>query len=276
MFSKKLVIIVTLVVLIAVNIIALSITSRRISSYGCERISISFVAPLQFIFTCSIRFAEGLWKQYFYLVSVEKENRNLKKLLNLAIEKNNRCKEIKLSNLRIRRLLNFQVTMDSNFLAAEVIGKDPSVWFKNVIIDKGKADGVLKGFPVVVPEGIAGQVIDVSNHYSKVLLIIDQNSAVDALVQRTRAGGIIKGEPTGRCRFKYALRKHDISVGDTIVSSGLDGVFPKGLIIGHVTEVIKRNAGIFQEVTVDPNIDYEKLEEVLIILDPPKDEFHSK
>jgi rod shape-determining protein MreC len=122
----------------------------------------------------------------------------------------------------------------------------------------------------VVPKGIAGQVTEVSSHYSKVLLIIDPNSAVDALVQSDRARGIIKGDAAGRCLFKYVLRKNDIAVGDIVVSSGLDGVFPKGLAVGKVSSIFKPKAGIFQEVTVTPYVDFEKLEEVLVVLNPKR------
>ncbi|MFC1815989.1 rod shape-determining protein MreC [Thermodesulfobacteriota bacterium] len=271
MFSRKTVMIVGLVVAITVNIIVLSFSARhRQSSYAPGRFAISFVAPFQDAVTRSARFFKNIWSHYFFLVSVTSENENLKISLSQAIEKNNQLNEIERSNIRLRNLLNFRKSLSDRFLAAEIIGKDPSLWFKAVIVDKGKADGLKKGLPVVVSEGIVGQITDVSYHQSKVLLIIDQNSAVDALVQRTRARGIIEGKSTDQCFLKYVLRKHDIQVGDPVVSSGLDGVFPKGLRIGHVSGVIKRNSGIFQEVMVTPYVDFEKLEEVLVILESPK------
>ena len=137
---------------------------------------------------------------------------------------------------------------------------------------KGSNDGVRKGLPVGIPEGIAGQVIDVSAAYAKVMLITDRNSAVDALVQRTRARGIIKGESTSSCVFQYALRKDEVNIGDKIVASGLDGVFPRGMPIGEVSEVVKRAAGIFQEVSVTPYVDFEKIEEMLVFLTPLQDQ----
>ncbi len=266
MFSKKMALAVGIIVLIIVNFIALSVTGSRYPSFGFGRIVISFIAPFQEAVTDSICFARGAWSHYFFLVSVAKENDNLKKSLSRAIEKNNRFSEIELSNSRLRSLLNFQKTMTGRVLAAEVIGKDPSPWFKTITINKGKVDGVKKWLPVVVPEGIAGQITDVSLHHSRVLLIIDRNSAVDALVQKTRTRGIIKGESAGTCLFDYVLRKHDIRVGDTVISSGLDGVFPKGLRIGQVSSVVRRNSGIFQEVSVIPDVDFEKLEEVLVLM----------
>jgi len=110
-------------------------------------------------------------------------------------------------------------------------------------------------------------VVEASGRYAKVLLLIDPNSAIDALVQRTRARGIVKGGGAGYCVFDYVLRKHEINVGDTVVSSGLDGVFPKGLRVGRVSEIVRLNAGIFQKVSVTPYVNFEVLEEVFIIFD---------
>ncbi len=259
--------IVGMIILIAVNITVLSIsTKRRNPSYDPGHITLFFFSPFQKTLNHAIRFIEGIWNHYFYLVTVAKQNEELKKTLNITAERNRQLAEIQLTNQRLRKLLNFKQNISNQVIPAEVIGKDPSTWFKTIIIDKGSADGIEKGFPVVVPEGIAGQVIEVSYRHSKVLLIIDPNSAVDALVQRTRSRGLIKGGIGGKCLFKYVLRKHEIRVGDTVISSGLDGVYPKGLLIGNISGVIRRNAGIFQEVTVTPNVDFEKLEQVLVMV----------
>jgi len=276
MVSKKMLLIVGAIVLIVVNITILYISGSRYRSFGFGRVAIYFIAPLQEAVTDSIHFTRGIWSHYFHLVSVAQENDKLKKRLSRIVEKNSQYNEVELSNQRLRNLLNFKETTTTQILAAEVISADPSSWFKSVIIDKGSIDSVERGLPVVIRQGIAGQVVDVSSRYSKVMLIIDRNSSVDALVQRTRARGIIKGEATGECLFKYVLRKDDVRVGDKIVASGLDGVFPKGLPIGDVKEVVRRNSGVFQEVRVVPYIDFEKLEEVLVILNPKKYEFVSK
>ncbi len=276
MFSKKLVVIVAVIVLIIVNIIILFISAGRYPSHRFGRIALFLVAPVQDAVTDSVQFAGRIWLNYFWLVSAAKENAELKRSLNMGQIADNQCQEIEQSNIRLRNLLNFQNKVPEQLTSAEVIGKDPSPWFKAIIIDKGKVDGMEKGMPVVVPEGIAGQITDVSSHYSKVMLLIDRNSSIDALVQRTRARGIIKGSSTERCFFKYVLRKEDVKVGDKIVASGLDGVYPKGLKIGEVTSVIRRNAGIFQDVMVMPYINYEKIEEVLVITNPPKYKFVSR
>lgn len=268
MFSKKMVLIVGGIVLITVNVILLSITSNSRSALGIGGVGFSFVAPFQELVTRSVHFTRSVWGHYFFLVSVAQQNDILKKMLNESIEKNNQWREIEMANSRLHNLLNFQKAPNSRVVAAAVIGKDPSGWFKTLIIDKGKSEGLKKGLPVVLPQGIVGQVIEVSSHYSKVMLIIDRNSAVDALVQRSRARGIIKGASADQCRFEFVLRKHDVQTGDTVVASGLDGVYPKGLRIGRVSDLSERKSEIFYDITVAPFVDYETLEEVLVILPP--------
>ena len=270
MFPRKMVFIVGFIVLIAVNIIGLSVTSRRSTAFGIESIAISAIAPFQEMVTRTLRFTRDIWLQYFYLVSVARENIDLTHQLGQAMENRNRWHETEMANTRLRDLISFQRNVTERVVAAEVIGKDPSAWFKTIIIDKGEADGVARGLPVVIHQGIVGQVIEVSGHYSKVMLIVDGSSAVDALVQRTRARGIIKGDATDQCRLEYVLRKNDVQMEDTIVSSGLDGVYPKGLRIGHVSKIVDHNAEIFHEVIVTPFVDFEKLEEVLVILEIQK------
>lgn len=273
MFSRKTAILIGVFLIFAVNLVLLSASSRRgYPPSAIGHVALPLIAPFQAGFSRVIRFARGLWADYFFLINVAGENDELRKALAQATEKNNQYFETDLSNQRLRKLLAFQKSSTGKVIAAEVIGRDPSPWFKTAIIDKGQSDGVTKGQPVVIAEGIAGQVVEVSPGFSKVLLLIDPNSAVDAVVQRTRARGIVKGVSEDRVVFHYVLRKHDVVVGDQVVSSGLDGVFPKGLSIGQVAEVIKRNAGIFQEVFVTPSVDFEKLEEVLVVLTLPRPE----
>ena len=268
--------IVGVVVLIVVNIIALSISSHRQPLQGPGRIAIYLVAPFQKAVTSSILFIKGLWKHYFFLVTTAEENDKYRKALRKSQENANLCSELKLANDRLRDLLHFKKRISNRVIAAEIVARDPSPWFKSVIIDKGEKDGIKKGMAVVVSEGIVGQVVDISAGYSKVLLIIDHNSSIDAVVRRTRARGVVIGESARRCQFNYVLRKNDVEVGDTVISSGLDGVYPKGLMVGSVVSVVKRSYGIFQEVTIMPGVDFEKLEEVLVVLNFPVHKYLKK
>ena len=125
--------------------------------------------------------------------------------------------------------------------------------------------------PVVSPDGIVGQIVTASYEYAKVMLMTDRSSAIDALVQRNRARGIVEGETDETCLFKYVVRKAELEIGDVVVSSGLDGIFPKGLRIGAVSNISKVESSIFQEVKVTPFVDFGRLEEVLVIVEAKND-----
>lgn len=257
--------------LIAVNLMALSVSaSRRYYFVGPANIVISFAGPFQEIAARAIGFASDVWHHYFYLVAVAHTNDRLEAALKGATQYQNQCMELALSNQRLRRLLDFKEKSPRPLLAAEVVARDPSAWFKSVTIDKGRSEGVSKGLPVVMAGGVVGMVTDAANHYARVLLIIDQNSAVDVLLQEDRARGVSKGSAVDRCRLDYVLRKYDVEIGDVVVSSGLDGVFPKGLRVGKVEMVQKQNSGVFQDIYIKPFVDFEKLEEVMVLLPTPE------
>ena len=273
MFSKRMILIAVVILLVAVNVILLTITGKQTQApSGLGRSALIIVSPFQKQLTVFVQSVKDIWNQYFYLISAAEENQRLKKELGQSLEQLNRCSETALANDRLRHLLGFEPDIQRPMIAAQVVGKDPSSWSKTVIVNKGVQDGVRQSDPVVIPEGIVGVVVEVSAHYAKVLLLIDPNSAVDALVQQTRARGIVKGGGAGYCVFDYVLRKHAISVGDTVVSSGLDGIFPKGLRIGRISEIVRLNAGIFQKVSLTPYVDFEILEEVFIISNPASED----
>lgn len=269
MFSKRMILVAVVIVLVAVNVILLTITGKHIHApSGFGKGALILVSPFQKQLTSVVQSVKDVWNQYFFLVSTAKENKRLKAILGEHLQQRNRYREIELANKRLRHLLRFEKTVPGQMIAAQVVGKDPSPWSKTVIVDRGTDNGVRQSDPVVVPEGIVGVVVEASGRFAKVLLLTDPNSAVDALVQETRARGIVKGSGADTCIFDYALRKHEIRVGDTVVSSGLDQVFPKGLRVGRISEVVRQNAGIFQNVSITPYVNFEILEEVFIITEP--------
>ncbi len=279
MFSKKLIVVIGVFLFFAVTIIVLTVPEGRPAGTGkASQAAIYIFSPFQKLITCSIRFVKTNWEDYFFLISTAKQNRELRKALQKAQSERFRCKETELANVRLRNLLDFKFKKANKVVAAEVIGEDPSHWFRSIVIDKGLADNIKKGFPVVVSEGIVGQIADVSYYYSKVLLVTDRNSSVDAMVHRSRARGIVKGQGlskgkiAGKCLFEYVLRKDDVKVGDTIIASGLDSVYPKGLQIGYISKIVEKNIGIFQEIVITPSVDFEKLEEVLVVMDNVENE----
>jgi rod shape-determining protein MreC len=261
--------VVVLIALFCASILVLALSSRRpFTSLGPGRVSISLVAPFQKIIVHSVRFFRDIWEHYFFLVSVAKENQQLRRQMMAANALAYQQQEVFLENQRLRELLGLKQAMERPVIAAVVISKDPSPWFQTILVDKGSAQGVSRGMPVITPAGVVGLVVDAAGGYSKVMLITDPNSAVDAIVQNSRARGIIKGGTSGYCVFDFVLRKDNIAVSEVVVTSGMDGVFPKGLPVGAITHIVKYESGIFQEVTVKPFVDFDRLEEVLIVPAP--------
>ena len=266
MFSKKMMMIVGLIALVTISILTLSLSSREpYPAYGPGRIAISIVAPFQKMIVGTTRFFRDIWDHYFFLISVVEENEILHRELRQAKALNHQNQETLLANHRLRQLLALQKEIPRPMIAAQVVGKDPSPWFQTILVDKGVSDGVEKGQPVINPEGIVGLVIDATGHIAKVMLITDPNSSVDAIIHKNRSRGIVKGGTSGYCVLNFVLRKHDLTQGQIVISSGMDGIFPKGLPIGAVASIVKQEAGIFQDVTVRPYVDFERLEEVLIV-----------
>jgi rod shape-determining protein MreC len=170
-----------------------------------------------------------------------------------------------LTNRRLEKLLALRDEVGQEVIAARVVGRNPTAWVHTVVLDKGERHGVAKGMAVLAPEGVVGQVVSVSAHAARVLLISDPNSGVDALVQRTRVRGIAAGTIDGDCVLKYIQRGDEVAVGDTVITSGLDGTFPKGQPIGTVTWVGTKDSRMFQDVEVKLSAELAKVEEVLVV-----------
>jgi len=193
------------------------------------------------------------------------ENERLKRrILELEAERN-RLLEAEATNRRLGELLDFRPNLPSGSVTAAIIGNSASTWFHSLILDKGSADGIRKGMAVVTPVGVVGQVVAVTSKSTKVLLVTDPHSGVDVLVQRSRARGIVSGSIDGDPIVKYVKRTDDIREGDRLVTSGLDGVFPKGMLVGTVVRVQKKKFGLFQDVTVSLAVDPARIEEVLVV-----------
>jgi rod shape-determining protein MreC len=167
-------------------------------------------------------------------------------------------------NRRLKRLLALQHDLPTRALAAEVSARDATVWFQSLTLNRGEADGVAAGMPVLAPQGVVGVISSTSPHAAKVLLLTDPNSGVDVLVQRARVRGIVSGLLERGAVLKYVKRSEDVRVGDAVVASGLDGIFPKGMPIGRVTRVSRKDRGLFLYAEVTLAADAARLEEVLV------------
>jgi rod shape-determining protein MreC len=240
--------------------------SKRRPWNPVEQAVIEMTAPAQMFTAKTIEVIEDFWLKYFSLVDLHNENASLKKEMQTLRMQNDQYREVASVNQRLQELLQFKETVQWPAMAAQVIGHDPTGWFESIIIHKGKNSGLKLGMPVVNAQGVVGQVVSLAPNYSKVLLIIDQNSAVDSLIQRSREKGIVKGLTRKTCKMHYVVKTGDVVVGDLVVTSGMGGVYPKGLPVGEVIEVSEDPWEMFKGVMVRPLVDFEKLEEVLVLL----------
>jgi len=242
---------------------------RRFDPLGS--VFLEVLRPLQSVTTQATGTLGNLWTHYVSLVGIEVENRELKLRLRRLEGERQRDAEIELENRRLARLLDFQGGVPSQVVTARVIGKDASGLFESFVLDRGERSGIKSGMAVVSADGVVGRIAQASPHASRVLLISDHNSGVDAIVQRTRARGIVEGALNRTCSMRYVKRGEEIDVNDVIVTSGLDGIFPKGILIGHVSGVTRKDFGLFQVAEVVPAVDFAKLEEVLVLTSPPQE-----
>ena len=251
--------------LIGLTLIAIVTTVGRKEFGLSHRLAFEALGGTQVVFTKATQAVFGIWRHYLDLVHVSQENERLQQEIKRYIALNAEYREAVATNVRLSQLLDLNQKVGEPVLTAHVIGHDPALWFKTIAIDKGISAGVKKGMPVVTVEGVVGQVINVSPRYSKVLLATDPNSAVDAIVQNNRALGIIKGDGQGY-RLDYVLKDSEVVKDDLVVTSGMGGVFPKGLLIGQVVNVGNDKRGMFHTITVRPAVDFRELEYVTIIL----------
>jgi rod shape-determining protein MreC len=254
-----------LLIFIALFFISSNLGGKR-SWDPFEQLVIEIIAPFQKFINNTVNFTEGLWLKYFGLINTHNENMRMRRDLDSLKMENILYREVLATNLRLQQLLQFKNTTDQPVIAAQVIGMDPTGWFQSVIIDKGKNAGIKLNMPVVNAEGVVGRLVAVSYNYSKVLLIIDQNSAVDCIIQRSRDNGIVKGLSSKVCTLDYVLKSSDVRVGDIVVTSGLGGIFPKGIPVGEVIDVKNPAGELFKDVKIRPVVDFSKLEELLVIL----------
>ncbi len=252
--------------LIAVVLFLLSSNSGQRSTWNpAERFIIEITAPLQKFLKNTIKAVEDFWLDYFYLVNVRQENRALKREIDALRLENSRYREILATHDRLQELLHFKQAIHMPALAAQVIARDPTGWFKSIVIDKGLESGLKLNMPVVNASGVVGRIVSVSRNYAKVLLVIDQNSAVDCLIQSSRDRGMVKGLSAETCTLEYVSKSSTVTVGDMIVTSGLGGVFPKGLPVGKVVKAKEVRGELFKDIEITPAVDFSKLEEVLVI-----------
>jgi rod shape-determining protein MreC len=223
------------------------------------------LAPLQIAAARLADGGAGIFHDYFDLVGVQRENARLR--AELAREENQRARlaELEAENLHLSDMLELKQALALGSAAANVIGGDASGLARTLVLAGGADQGFEAGMAVLSTEGVVGKLIAVGPSSSRVLLINDHNSALDAFDQRSRVRGIVAGVVDDGLVMKYVDRSEDVKSGDTVVTSGLDGIFPRGLLVGEVTAVVREGPGLFLTVNIAPAADFRRLEQVLVI-----------
>jgi rod shape-determining protein MreC len=239
-----------------------------------DRWVLQLSAPVQWVAIKVAGGASAVVEEYVYLVEVQRENERLAYENARLRQQVNDLEALERENGRLRSLLVLRDELPGQKISARVIAKDFSPLFRvlRIRLDRGTDDRVQAGMPVVNSEGLVGQISRVADRFAEVLLTVDVGSAVDVIVQRTGSRGMLKG--TGRdgsdaysAQVQYLLRADEVRVGDTVYTSGLGKRFPPNLRVGTITNVKKRDFGLYQEAEVSPAVNFSRLEEVFVLTD---------
>lgn len=229
-----------------------------------HQLTLDFLGPLQSVVVRTVGGASDFRDDYIALWSVREENKRLQQLVDKYLSELGEYREGYSNYLHFEELLAFKEKLHFQPLSARVVGKEPAFWYQTIVVDRGRKDDVLEGMIVLAPAGVVGQVIHTGEHYSKILLANAPSSAIDAMIQKNRTRGILKGAGERGFILHYVLKNADVQVGDYIVTAGIGGIFPAGMPLGTVSKIYKRKRGMFQEIEVSPLVDFQKLEYVLI------------
>jgi len=226
--------------------------------------------PGQSVFSSLAQTIGSVADRYVFLSSAEEEITTLRTEVSNLRSELLKVKEYEFENHRLKALLGFKESNTFPLLPARVTGRSASAWYRTMVLDKGILDGVRQGSPVVTAGGVVGRVYEAGSTTARVLLLTDASSAVDALLQRSRAQVVVEGDMGPNPRLLYLARGVDVEVGDKVVTSGLDGIYPKGLLLGEITRLRASPGDIFQSARLEPGADFSSIEEVFVIL--PREE----
>jgi len=252
-------------ILAALIVFSFNIPRSR-EANAVEKGVLSIMAPVFQPFYRLSGLVEDVWDGYVRLVDTHRENLRLREDVRVLNERVRERNELLLTNQRLERLLDMKKNVKTPTIAAEVIGEDTTSWFRTLILNRGSSSGIREGMAVVATDGIVGQIVKVANSTSRVVLLTDHASGIAATIQRSRARGVVKGKSEMLCTLEFTTREEDVKVGDQVISSGIGGIFQKGLPIGEVTMVKRGEYGVFQTVSIRPSVNLAHLEEVLVVL----------
>ena len=232
-----------------------------------EAVTFGVFAEVQRAASAAVSSVRRVWNGYIGLRHVKAQNDELKRALASAEVQLQQQRALADRSRNLQQLLELRDRSNLRTTAAEIIADGATPDFRTLTIDKGTRDGLRPDMAVIAPAGIVGRIVVPSARAAKVQLLIDRNAAAGALVERSRAQGVVVGGGDYRLRMDYVSEVADVVVGDVVVTSGIDGIFPKGFVIGSV-ESVEKSGGVYRHIVVRPSVDFRSLEEVLVVLTP--------
>jgi rod shape-determining protein MreC len=232
-----------------------------------EAVTFGLLSEVQRVAFSAVAGAAHVWSSYIGLRHLKDENDALKREVASAQVAIQEQRALADRTLGLQRLLDLRNSLNLKTEAAEIIGGAANPDFRTVTVNKGTNDGVRADMAVLAPAGVVGRVVTPSLRAAKVQLLVDRNAAVGAIVERTRAQGIVVGASDERLRMEYVSEVFDVLVGDVVVTSGIDGIYPKGFVIGRV-EIVEKSGGAYRRIVVKPAVNFSGIEEVLVVTSP--------
>lgn len=257
--------------LVLLTVVSMVVDRRSLADGGrtlpwWQAALLEVTAPLERIASAPFDGIQGFFDNYVDLIGVRAENRRLHRRIAEIETENLQFREALVASGHLGRIASMRDEVEIPMLPAEVVGLDVAPWFRSVLVDRGNDHGVEPGFPVITNEGVVGVVTATSGHAAKTMLLLDRQSAVDALIQRSRARGVLRGVGRDRLEFEFVVRDADVVVGDEVVTSGLGGIYPKGLRLGRVAELREAGGRLTQIALIEPAVDLGQLEQVFVML----------
>ena len=222
--------------------------------------------PVQKVLAAPANAVLQSWNSYVDLVDVRAENEGLRLRVAELEEANLQFREALVASGHLERIAAMRDDFEVPMQPSEVVGLDVSPFFRSVLVDRGSRHGIRLGSPLITDEGVVGVVTATSGHAAKTMLLLDRQSAVDALVQRSRARGVVRGVGRDRLEFEFVVRGADVVEGDEVVTSGLSGIYPKGLRLGRVAELRDAGGRLTRIAVIEPAVDLGQLEQVFVML----------
>lgn len=263
-------------VFFAVMLAQVLLVSAQVQTRGgvpiLEAVSFGAFARVQGATWAAVRSVRDVWTNYAALRGARDENEALKRQLAELEVRLQEHRALAARTTKLQELLELKTATPLPTVAAEVIGGNPNpvAGVREITIDRGRADGVLPSMAVITPKGIVGRVIATAANASRVQLLIDRHAAAGAITERARVGGmVVPAENAAGLTMDLVPNLQDVQPGDLVVTSGVDGIYPRGFPIGSV-DAVTGNRGLYLNITVRPAVDFNSLEEVLVVLVPPR------